>query len=235
MGVNSLGDSLSTRSLAVYYIPPAESELFRVSTRIIGYNPRTGYVRPTKVNAGPSSAAHYGIHLTICDVLYFETDARLRSACMRVSTIAARFAPFDLELGEAVPDFPSPGAISISVGDSSGSLHALHAELLSVVNRTASASNYTLGLARADRPQFTVVESDELLRTYKAPYVLTRYQPHFTLFSGLSASVVLQAARRVQRCLDRRLHDMSVHVGEIAIMGYERDHWVIDREIRLTG
>lgn len=130
--------------------------------------------------------------------------------------------------------FPDPRSIAIGLEDPTGSLEALHFELVHRVYRRADASSYSLrevGFTRdADQRR-----AEMMTRRYKAPYILQRYRPHLTLLSDVPPERHDEIIDRLRGEFEARVHERTLTVGRLAIM--ERPEpsgrWRIAQEIDL--
>ncbi len=222
------------RPFALYFVPPSDSDLYQFGSEILGWDVRRQQrlTAPWPELVGGADA--FGFHLTICDALYFLEESEVRAAVAEVLFLAQDFRPFELAELRLEQGFPFPRALALRPRDASGTLEALHHELTLRVNRRAAASNYTLGLTRQGRD-----ERDErtrlMLRRYRAPYVLQRFTPHFTLLADVPAERWPEVFPRAEELFAERVQERSLRVERLAVMERAEPEgpWMITAEVRL--
>jgi hypothetical protein len=130
---------------------------------------------------------------------------------------------------------PNASSIALTCRDDSGTLEALHHEMVFRVYRRACGSNYTLDRRPVDR------DSDHsraqlMIRRYRAPYILGRYRPHFTLLANVPADQNQEIARDIGALFQQAVPERHLDVKAIAVMSRPSPArpWEIAREIRLT-
>ena len=248
---------------AVYYVPPPESALYRFGTSVLGYDVQNNlppvnsefqkYVKKTK---------SFGFHMTVCDALYFLTPHERRTAAAEAEFITSDFQPFELRNLGVQAGVPDASSISLVPRDLSGTLEALNHEFVTRLYRRAVASNYTLGIAKADRDEDTE-RASLMIQKYLAPYILARFQPHFSLLSDVPPNRLRQLTEDLTVMLEREYKKdaarggnrsaraaggMTVWVDKLAVMSTRakledkefsedqekyRDYWAIQKEISL--
>jgi hypothetical protein len=221
-------------AFAVYYIPPEDSALYRFGSEVVGYDVRAERPADSPWPRESETAGSYGLHLTCCDVLFFLNRRDVDLVVEQVAFLAKDFPPFELAGLEIRPMFPDPRSIAIGLEDPTGSLEALHFELVHRVYRRADASSYSLrevGFTRdADQRR-----AEMMTRRYKAPYILQRYRPHLTLLSDVPPERHDEIIDRLRGEFEARVHERTLTVGRLAIM--ERPEpsgrWRIAQEIDL--
>lgn len=220
-------------AFAVYFIPTQSSGLYKFGTEVIGYDVRARQPLASPWNGKVGGAAEYGFHLTCCDALYFFNPEETVLAMEQAAFLAKEFSPFDLEGFQLQTGFPDDNSISLLAHDKSGSLEALHCELVAMVYRRAAASNYTLGKAAMRDKEFRRAEL--MTSRFKCPYILKSFQPHFTLLTNVKTEEQEGAVRDLRIEFKSKIADARVRVGKLAIMGKaEADsHWYIVREVPL--
>ena len=222
-------------AFALYIIPGAASPLYRLGSKVLGYDVRQQKLLDSPWPEYARTGRPYGFHVTLCDALFFIGEASIRAAQAEVEHMAREFRPFDLTRIRLQPDVPCPGSISLVMDDPSGSLEAMHAEMVFRVYRKAAASNYTLGLAAPDR------DTDDqraqlMMNRYRAPYILGRYRPHFTLLAGIPRDA-MDACMAALQAMWQDLHcPASLCVDRLALMTRPggSDDWCVQREVRLA-
>ena len=221
-------------SLAVYFIPEATAELYRFGSEVLGYDVRAKQPMKSKWETCVDRAGLFGFHLTICDALYFPNEGGIRASLAEVEYLISDFPQFELTDLSLEADFPEPGAVSILVRDPSGELGCLHYEMVNRLYRRAFASNYTLGLPT--RRQFADDNEDFLMRRYGAPYILHRFNPHFTLLNEQrDAPNDYQQLKDAFDSLFTTEKKRKIKVDRLAIMSWSpvAGRWTISREFKL--
>ncbi len=246
----AFGDTNQMLRLALYFVPPKDGALYKFGSEILGYDVHSYDVcrmpprRPKKSSWTQmvANAWEFGFHLTICDALYFLTEAERKRAVEEVKYVAREFKPFDLNL-EIRASFPDPNSISLALKksslcdlpeDSSGNLEALHDELVHRVYRRAAASNYTLGQAELTRDKDTE-RAGLLIKRYNAPYILRRFFPHFTLLTNVPPEAQAETCEKLKDMYAARVGMGRIRVDKIAVMAKPKstEAWVIEEEIAL--
>jgi uncharacterized protein DUF1045 len=221
-------------TFALYFIPPENSDLYQLGSKILGYDIRKGESITSAWEEMIGGAGQFGFHLTLCDALYFLNEAEVKSAVAEVKFLFRKFNPFDLTNLRIKSAFPDATSISVAMDERSGSLEALHHELVHRINRRAAASYYTLGLAKPvrdmeyDRAQF-------MMRRYRSPYILQRFLPHFSLLTNVPPNDRERIYQDVNQLFTKNVQDRTIHVERIAIMSRPdlNSPWVIQTEVEL--
>ena len=218
----------------LYVVPPSDSELYRFGSEVLGYNvhEQTLADSPWQDKVGP--ARDFGFHLTICDALYFSSGRDAWLAGKEVAYVAQRFRPFDLDHLKVKSRTPDDTTVSIVAEDPSGSLEALHVEMVLRIYRRALASNYTLGLTSVTRDQ-NFSRDKLMIHRYLAPYILKRFCPHFTLLANVTAEEQDVIANQLENELAARVRDRVLRVERLAIMirPDPKKPWEIESEVPL--
>ena len=222
------------RAFAVYFIPPLDSRLYSFGTAVLGYDIRKGSKEDSKWRQEVGEAEGFGFHLTICDALYFASEAHAETAIEHVKYVIERLRPFDLEKLRVRREFPDRSSISVAVDDPSGSLELLHYELVHRVNRRALGSNYSLGITKPARDA-DFERAELMIDTYQAPYILGRYHPHFTLLTQVPAERQASVAGELDSALGNAVRDRRIRVDKVALATKlpGKDRWIIEKEIHL--
>lgn len=219
--------------LAVYFIPPSDSSLYKFGINTIGYDVYHGGSAQQKLDFAPiSEAGLYGFHVTICDVVYFLTQAEIRRIREEIRFVAKSFRAFELTGLRLEKNFPAPGTISIMVEDPSGSLEALHHEFVCRIHRRSYASNYSLKSSNRALGPFS--DRDRLMiEKYHAPHILGRFQPHFTLVSDLSPEDVENVYDKLFAEMQRLQVPDHIEVNALAIVGKAEDgkHYIVNEPL----
>lgn len=227
-----LTDSL--HPFALFIVPPHEHAFYDTGSAVLGMDIRARTPLKSKWSNCAGASPLYGLHLTVCDVLYFLTAAERRAAIEEVRFLCRQVRSFELTGLELRKGFPDPGSISVSAVDPSGTLELLHAELLIRVNRRAYASNYTLRTAPLKRGG-SGQRANLMMKRYKAPYVLSQFEPHFTLLSAVPPPKMNETWARLQKQFES-IGKESITVQSLAIMARDRAEgpWRIESEVQLA-
>jgi hypothetical protein len=223
---------------AVYLIPLEGTPMYNFGLKVLGYDVRkTGKPLPDVMFPQEfiGAARFYGLHVTIADALYCTTKWDVDLICKEVEFLANEFQPFTLKLS-LEKDFPNEQGIALVCHDKTGSLEALHHEMVARVYRRAVASNYNFDPALANR------DKDEeraklMIKHYHAPYILQRFKPHFSLLSNVPSGQKEQIFTEIKRQYAECIKDSSIEISRIAIMERPdpKGHWQIFREYALGG
>ncbi len=223
-------------AFAVYLIPSGDSDLYEFGSKIIGYDVRTGEFQPNVMFPNAIGAASdYGLHVTIADALYCATKPDIDLICKEVEFLANEFRPFPLKLS-LEKDFPNEQGIALVCQDNTGSLEALHHEMVARVYCKAVASNYNFDLSLADRDQ-DKERTTLMIQHYHAPYILQRFKPHFSLLSNVPPKEKEQIYAEIRKYYEKSVQDSSIEIGRIAVMHRPdpKRPWQILHEYSLGG
>lgn len=218
------------RPFALFFIPQADSRLYRFGSDVLGYDVREHRLVDSRWAKQVGGADEYGFHLTVVDVLYFLDDHEVAAAAAEAEFLFREIGPIELENLRVVAGMPHPTAVSLSVDDPTRRLEALHSELVARAYRRSVGSNYTIGR----RPAGEVIDpADFFARRYQAPYVLQRYRPHFTLLSTVPPARGEAVAKRLQGEFDAGRSAPSVRVNSLCVMDRPdpAGRWVVYKEI----
>lgn len=220
--------------LAVYIIPPKGSPLYEFGTQILGYDVRGSKMIHSPWQEQVGNARDFGFHLTVCDALYFWNEATAKMAKSAVEFLARAFKPFEITNLCLKPQCPDPTSLAIVGDEHSGTLEALHCELVYHVYRRAAASNYSLGLADLKRDQ-DIERARLMISRYKAPYIFQRYRPHFTLLTNVSPETLPEVYEALNTHFNDRVQERTLRVEKLALMTRPTPDspWVIEKEIEL--
>jgi hypothetical protein len=180
------------------------------------------------------SAGDFGFHLTVADALYYPCQRDTDLLRKEVEFVAQGFHPFSLGY-EIKERFPNRNSISLICSDESGTLESLHYELVFRCYRQALASNYSPGLVPSDREQYS--KRDKLMiQRYRAPYILQRFKPHFTLLTKVPDDKISEVAREINELFRQEVKEKQVDITDIAVMNKPQPdrHWqIILPEVKL--
>ncbi len=175
---------------AVYYVPPADDDLYRVGASFVGYDVRRrrrvdfcpGFRKlPGFTEEWVDKARQYGFHLTIGDAIDF-MPGDLPKIERMVADIVACLAPGHTPAlakpsGEFVRFWRCSAVICY---DPNEHLRTLHTLITSCVNPLGTGSGY---LKRHLEKTCVQTEPHKIKRTqlFYSPTVFDSYQPHFTV------------------------------------------------------
>jgi hypothetical protein len=220
-------------AFAIYFVPPRGSPLYDFGSQVLGYDIHTGTRLQTEWERQVGSAAQFGFHLTVCDVLYFLNSEEVALAGHTAALLARDYAPFKLANLRVESRFPNENSIAIVCDDPTGNLEALHSEFVALINRRASASNYSLGKAGITRDDDTR-RAELMIRRFRAPYVLKKFRPHFTLMTAVNEDEHEALGARLKSEF-AKLPSHQIRVEKLALM--ERPSvnsaWTVKKEIPL--
>lgn len=171
---------------AVYLVPEAGSPFYEFGSRLIGYDVYENRQILSPWASSVGSASEFGFHLTVADALYLYNPRDLDLLEKEIEFVIQGMSPISLEL-EFRAGFPNDSSLAIVCHETSGELEYLHHEMVMRCYRSAAGSNYDLGITRPDRKDVPS-RTDWMVQKYHAPYILQKFQPHFTLLSNLPAS-----------------------------------------------
>ena len=228
------GDAAALLPFALYFVPPQDSPLYKFGTEILGYDLYSKRACKTDWKEKVGDAQFFGFHLTVCDALYFLSESELKSVLTEITYLIGGFQVMNLTGLEIKAAFPDNKSISITVEDPSGSLEALHHELVMRVYRRASASNYSLGKAKPVRDP-DLERANLMIKRFRAPYILNRYFPHFTLLTNVPTASLTQGHDELKRLFEEKVKENTVRVQELAVMSRPAPGapWIIKSRIKL--
>lgn len=220
---------------AVYLIPEPESPLYRFGSQTVGldvYENRQ-ILSPWAPYVG--SAAEFGFHLTVADALYLYHPLDVDLLIKEIEFVVQGVPPIRLDL-QLKAGFPNESSISLICHDSSGVLEYLHHEMVSRCYRSAAGSYYDFGLANADRDN-DLSRTKWMIQHYHAPYILQRFQPHFTLLTGLPSSAAERqvVVESVEQAYREQVRSEFIELQSLFVMRRPLNTrpWQIARELRV--
>ena len=223
--------------LAVYAIPAETDVLYELGSTLLGYNvwgsnrlPRGPFADLT-AQVGP--AEYFGFHLTIADAMYFanESDVVRYRAVLRA--LAAEYSEFFLSNFSLTDLFRDSDNLVLRCSDTSGTLEAIHTELVHRMYRFAPSSTYRSGRSHNPLPRDPAERSRASLfiRHYGSPYILSSYIPHFTLLSELDrdSDIRKRSLKVVGDALNGVIDDHVMPIDSLCLMVKRRDdqYWRI--------
>ncbi|MBI5954912.1 MAG: hypothetical protein HY865_24900 [Chloroflexi bacterium] len=170
---------------AVYLIPEAESPLYKFGSQIVGFDVYENRQILSPFAPYVGDAGEFGFHLTVADALYLYHQRDMDLLQKEIEFVVQGLPPIKLEL-QFKDGFPDKGSVSILCQESQGLLEYLHHEMVSRFYRVAAGSNYDLGAANPNRDE-NPGRAKWMIQHYHAPYILQKFQPHFTLLTNLPA------------------------------------------------
>ena len=234
-------------AFAVYLVPSQGSDLYKFGSQIVRYDVRKReipdvakwYRPPAKLRRSLKDAVgaanDFGFHLTVADALYCASREDIRLISEEVRFVAHEFEPFTIQL-TIEKDFPNSKGVALVSQDQSGSLEALHHEMVARVYRKAIASNYSLGLAAPDRDQ-DKERARLMISHYHAPYILQRFKPHFSLLSSVPETEKEAIYQYLSSLFKKNVRESSIKIDRIAVMHkpLPAGRWEILKEYHLGG
>ena len=220
---------------ALYFLPARSSPLHEFGSSILGYDAHRGEEIESSWGQYVGMAADFGFHLTVCDVLYFLSSAEIALVKAETKFVLKHFfKPFNLTNLRIKAGFPDSQSVSLRVDDPSGSLEALHHEMVHRVYRRAASSNYECGCALLNRD--TQLERARfMIQSYHAPYILQGFTPHFTLLSKVPRQDLSKVGRKLKNLFEQQIRERTVRVERVAFMTFLKDKgkWVVEEEVAL--
>jgi TIR domain/Protein of unknown function (DUF1045) len=219
--------------IAVYIVPDSDTDLYHFGSTCMGYDLRHQADLQSPWPARYTrSAAEFGFHLTVADALYFVDPQSLEMLASELRALAGEFRAFDLSL-TLTAGFPDASSVSLVCQDDTGSIEALHHEMVARCYRRAVASNYSplFGEQRVV-PRRSYAEStaraDLMIERYHAPYILNAFRPHFSLLSQIESSQM----ENVTASLNAELPHLSTSINSICLLTKPSNgqHWAIRDE-----
>jgi 3',5'-cyclic AMP phosphodiesterase CpdA len=232
---NRISDISGLHPFALYFIPPPNSPLYKFGSTVLGYDAYEEKIMDSHWNDWAGLASCYGFHLTICDVLYFLTQAEIASIKAEVEFVLKYFfTPFKLTNLRLRSGFPDEHSISLLVDDPTGSLESLHCEMVHRVYRRATSSNYHCGrdpLNRDDQCDRALF----MIRNYHAPYILQKFTPHFTLLSNVAKADLSKVENKLRKLFNHHAADLTVHVDRLSFMDFSKqsNRWNVGKEVAI--
>jgi hypothetical protein len=233
--------SAAWKNAAVFAIPEEGTELYKAGTAILGYDiwRQCDVAIPSgcpDLRKHVGAAADFGFHITLADALYFSNDAEIDRVQAELRMLAEEFAPVWLTAFD-LSDLQDPDILVLRVRDESGTLEAIHHELVARVYSMAISSTYKAGKTRKRFP-LGDARARLMVNRYGSPYIIKEFSPHFTLCSAMPA---VEAERAdVERQADAYIGPGSTDACEIAELvlverGNDEQRWHVLNRFRLRG
>lgn len=230
------------RSAAVFLIPEKDTDLYRTGSAILGYD----IWRQCEVAVPAASAdvrryvgeaANFGFHVTLADALYFSNDAEIERVRAELRMLSEEFAPLWLTSFDLADQFQDPNAIVLRVSDESGTLEAIHHELVARMYTLAISSTFKAGRTRKRIPPGDA-RARMMVNRYGSPHVLKEFNPHFTLCSAMPENEMERAEviRQLETCVESNLGE-ACEIGELVLVvrDAEERQWKVLESFRLRG
>ncbi len=217
---------------SVYFIP--DGAVYEIGSSVLGYDVRAGQ----RVHSGyadlVNNARSFGFHLTIADALYAANQKDVDYIEELVKAIFRKIGGITVSY-EVKAGFPDDRSISLRCTDHSGTLHALHCELVSQVYTQAVGSNYTLFGALANRAYCADQErNNQMTRLYHAPYVLDCFLPHLTLLDNVPLDQMERVTNELRALFAKCDPSQTLEISKLAIMRKNNGFWDMpNQEIEL--
>jgi hypothetical protein len=227
---------------AVYFVPEAQSPLYKFGSQVLEYDLHAGHFLPVSpLHDYVGAAASFGFHLTVADALYCVHPDEIKLIAKEIEFIAQEFQPFHLTV-EFRKNFPTKQSISLVCKDDSGSLEALHHEMVCRCCRKAVASNYDLEAfdfeqAKQDRVYSSEPRTSLIKQHYHAPYILQQFRPHFSLLTTVPPGQMDQVFQEIKDLYGQMVREPRIEARKLTLMTKPQkgQPWQIEQEINLTG
>lgn len=236
---NNQLESLSNQPhYAVFFVPAASHPLYKLGSKILGYNIRENERLRSEFTEYIGNAKYYGFHLTVSDALIAYNTNQLDWFRAELMSIAKRFERFSINYKSIlrVDEFRDHSAIVIGYDDPTGNLEILHTEITTRFNSQSPGSNYTIDTSLLPNQHHRSSRIESMLKWYKAPFILKEYHLHFTLLSGLHQQCDREnIVERLNVYINQINHlALDIRVETICLMKKADDgYWHIDSEIKL--
>jgi len=230
-------------SLAVFIIPNQNDDIYKFGTSALGYDLRKEqYIDKDncikEISNYIGEAAQYGFHLTVADALYFSSNSEIERIKAELSMLTSEFPPFVLNNFTISNKFRDGSDIVLTCEDETGTIEALHHELVSRMYRAAISSNYLskqtdkVGLATNRRAEL-------MIKKYLAPFILQEFTPHFTLCSAMPNSEEKrnEVTKNLTDIFQNSYRSKPIRVDEIYLLSKVtgEDKWKITETFPLLG
>ena len=233
---------------AVYYVPQAEDDFYRLGTSILGYDVRArgpvSMPRPLQERLGGynpdwgKAARPYGFHLTIGDAIDFALDDVLAIE-REIDEILKCFAPrhtFSLQRREDdfVTFWGQRQEVVVLRYNPNPHLTMLHTLIVARVNPLGTGSGYLQKYLQDPAQYVHQPHQAQRIKKFYSPTVLDSYAPHFTLLNPYSGQDHARLARVFSEMFGRF---SSVTLGSVCLLLKLRQdkEWEIHREFKLLN
>lgn len=233
--------SSSWLEAAVFIIPDIDDPFYKFGTMILGYdiwNERSiARERFSDFGDFVGGAKDFGFHSTIVDALYFASESVLDRVSAELRHISEIFRPFWVSNLSVVAGLDKRGDVVISCTDPSGTMEALHHELVSRVYNLSISSRHLASRSRTELQSETARDQMMMMR-YGAPFIIGEYRPHFTLLSSppKEKGAVSNIVRELQNFLLESGCE-KIHIDKLALVtrGRSTDSWRIQKIFELKS
>jgi hypothetical protein len=233
---------------AVYYVPQAENDFYRLGTSILGYDVRAR--KPIPMPDGlqkrlgdfdqdwTQSAQPYGFHLTIGDAIDF-AFGDIQSIEHEIDGILKCFAPdrsFALQRREDdfVTFWGKRKEIVVLRYDPNDYLIMLHTLITARVNPLGSGSGYLQKHLKDPGQYVNQPHQAHKTKKFYSPMVLGSYAPHFTLlnpYTGQEHDRLAHAFSEMFKSFSRITLDSIC----LLVQMNKEEKWEIYREFKLLN
>jgi hypothetical protein len=231
-------------AIAIYIIPDKQTPLYNYGSSLLGYDIwedeliDIGDVNVPDVRKYVGEAKIYGFHATLGDALFFTTRSAVDRVEAELKFLTEEFKAFSLTNIRIQNKFREPGEIVLLCDEYSGTVEALHHELVTRVYKTAISSNYLAGQTSKSILQRDDARFQLMLNRYGAPYILNKFQLHFTICSRAPENEAKK--QPVVNLLENSYRDLRIpnyiDINEICLVskGSRDQRWKIARRFPLS-
>ena len=225
---------------AVYYIPKADDDFYRLGTSIIGYSVRSGkhiqIAEEIKNHLKGFSqewvnvAQLYGFHLTIGCPIDFNFG-ELLSIEHEIDDILKCFNPeHQFTLSQSKDDFIHVGTGIYLRYEPNQHFRILHTLVLALAQKYGTGSFYVERYYN-NRDQYDgkPYMANRILKFYNYPYVLDDWSPHFTLLNRCDEESPQDIVRFLSERFNRFEH-ITVDTISLLIQMKDGENWRICKE-----
>jgi hypothetical protein len=234
--------SAKWQSAAIFAIPEPDTQLYQAGSAVLGYDIWRGAeilssADHSFVRQHVGDAANFGFHLTLADALFFCNPAMIERVRAELRWLAEKFSPVSLTSIYVDENIQDPTAAVLRASDNSGTLEALHHELVSRVYSIAISSGFRAGRPGKRYPQLDA-RARLMVQRYGAPNILDAFTLHFPLCSAMPTES--ETRRRVMEDLKSAMAQAVTENCELsrivlAIRDSIDDRWRVLDHFRLGG
>ncbi len=229
---------------AVYYVPQAEDDFYRLGTSVLGYDVRTREPAqmPEKLQdlLGNSDwvkkARPYGFHLTIGDAIDFAPgDMQLiESELDELLHCFAPHHPFTIQRrgDDFVTFWGQESQVVVLRYDPNDYLRMLHTLVVARIHTLGSGSGYLENYLKNPQRYAQRPHQAHKVRKFYSPMALDDYAPHFTLLNPYSGDNHDQLARIFSEMFGR-FAQITLDSICLLVQMNEDEPWEIYREFQL--
>jgi hypothetical protein len=229
--------------LGVFLIPPPEHPFYALASDILGHDIWARRRSPSSLvpHLGEETATRwlgeaptFGLHCTIAAAWLLFDDADLGEIQDRLDWIASRTAPIRLLNGHFLDDFrANPRVLLTGFDDADRAVYRLHRQVATIVSPLNVGSLYAPwvpGLGERER---------EIYGRTGEPWALEKFEPHWSLLTGLPDQAAWQTARdliitRLGMFADDRTRTLDI--ADIHLVRREEDgYFSVAASFPLTG